>query len=90
MQEVVSVEVMRKSDEYTIRETTDSLTLMKRAGEAIFNSCAWIGKTAIVCGTGNNAGDGYVLATFLKENCHLFLLKKAKNDPASYRAQDHF
>ncbi len=75
MQEVVSVEVMRKSDEYTIREKTDSLTLMKRAGEAIFNSYAWIGKTAIVCGTGNNAGDGYVLATFLKDECHLFLLK---------------
>lgn len=75
MKEVVSVQVMRESDENTIKTKTDSLTLMKRAGEAVFNAYSWQGKTAIVCGTGNNAGDGFVLATFLKENCHLFLIK---------------
>lgn len=75
MQEVVNVKVMRESDENTIKTKTDSLTLMKRAGEAVFKSSPWEGKTAIICGSGNNAGDGYVLATFLKDKCHLFLLK---------------
>lgn len=74
MQEVVSVNVMRKSDSATIENKISSLELMKRAGEAIYNAYNWQGKTAIVCGTGNNAGDGYVLAGFLKKDCHLFLL----------------
>lgn len=74
MQEVVSVKTMRESDENTIKTKTDSLTLMKRAGEAVYNAYAWTGKTAIVCGPGNNAGDGYVLATLLGDKCHLFLL----------------
>lgn len=74
MQEVVSVKVMRESDEATIKNKTDSLTLMKRAGEAVYNAYDRKGKTAIVCGGGNNAGDGYVLASFLGESCHVFLL----------------
>ena len=84
MKEVVSVKTMRESDEYTIKAKTDSKTLMKRAGEAVFNSYSWQGKTAIVCGTGNNAGDGYVLATFLKEKCHLFLLKDKFSPDGKY------
>ncbi|MBQ8540026.1 MAG: NAD(P)H-hydrate dehydratase [Clostridia bacterium] len=74
MQQVVSVKVMRESDEATIKYKTDSKTLMKRAGEAVYGAHTWQGKTAIVCGTGNNAGDGYVLATLLGDKCHLFLL----------------
>lgn len=84
MKEVVSVQVMRESDEYTIKTKTDSKELMKRAGEAVFNSYSWQGKTAIVCGTGNNAGDGYVLATLLKEKCHLFLLKDKFSEDGKY------
>jgi NAD(P)H-hydrate epimerase len=74
MQEVVSVKVMRESDEATIKYKTPSLELMKRAGEAVYNAYDWQGKTAIVCGGGNNAGDGYVLANLLGDNCHVFLL----------------
>ncbi|MBQ3110795.1 MAG: NAD(P)H-hydrate dehydratase [Clostridia bacterium] len=74
MQQVVSVKTMRESDEATIKTKTPSLELMKRAGEAIYNAHHWQGKTAICCGTGNNAGDGYVLATLLKDSCHLYLL----------------
>ena len=74
MKEVVSAKVMRESDEFTIKTKTDSKTLMKRAGEAVFNAYDWEGKTAIVCGSGNNAGDGYVLALKLKDRCRLFLL----------------
>ncbi len=74
MQEVVSVKTMRESDENTIKTKTPSLELMKRAGEAVYNAYAWQGKTAIVCGTGNNAGDGYVLASLLGDSCHLYLM----------------
>ena len=74
MQEVVSVKVMRESDENTIKTKTPSLELMKRAGEAVYNAYDWKGKTAIVCGGGNNAGDGFVLANLLGDSCHVFLL----------------
>ncbi len=84
MKEVVSVNVMRQSDEYTIKTKTDSKTLMKRAGEALFNAYNWQGKTAIVCGSGNNAGDGYVLAGLLKDSCRLFLLGERFSEDGRY------
>ena len=66
MIEVVSVENMRKSDAYTIANITPSLELMRRAGEGVFKSVKnWREPIAIVCGSGNNAGDGYVLAKLL-------------------------
>ena len=46
-------------------------TLMRRAGQAAFESLrrAWpdAGSATILCGAGNNAGDGYVLAARLRE-----------------------
>ena len=60
--------VMRHSDEMTIRGGVDSKELMLRAGKGIFLSYSDWKKTLVVCGTGNNGGDGYVLALLLKEN----------------------
>lgn len=55
---IVSVEQMRKSDEYTIKHHTDSKTLMYRAAKGIYESYEWNDKKiAIVCGSGNNGGD---------------------------------
>ena len=68
MQKVISVDNMRKSDKYTIDNITPSLELMNRAGISVYNSLKWSGKTAIVCGTGNNGGDGYVLALEMQKN----------------------
>lgn len=84
MKEVVSVSVMRESDKYTIEHKTDSLTLMKRAGEALYGAYDFKGRTAIVCGKGNNAGDGYVLASMLKEKCHVFLLGEKFSEDGRY------
>lgn len=75
MKEVVSVRVMRESDENEIKNGKSGLELMRLAGEGLFKVCEKRGRAAIVCGTGNNAGDGYVLASRLKSNCHLFLLE---------------
>lgn len=65
----VSVEQMRKSDEYTIKNFVKSTELMYRAAMGIYNSCNWQNKKiAIVTGSGNNAGDGYALAGILANN----------------------
>lgn len=63
--QVVSVENMRKSDARTIAEHTPSAELMYRAAQGIFNSAKFVGRVAIVCGKGNNGGDGYALACIL-------------------------
>ena len=63
--QVVSVENMRKSDARTIAEHTPSAELMYRAAQGIFNSAKFVGRVAIVCGKGNNGGDGYALACVL-------------------------
>ena len=64
---VLSVKEMRDADAYTIKNFIDSKELMYRAGEAIFYVGDWnIGdKVLIVAGSGNNAGDGYVVADLL-------------------------
>lgn len=64
---VLSVKEMREADAYTIKNFVDSKELMYRAGEAIFYVGDWnIGdKVLIAAGSGNNAGDGYVVADLL-------------------------
>ena len=64
---VLSVKEMREADAYTIKNFVDSKELMYRAGEAIFYVGNWnIGdKVLIAAGSGNNAGDGYVVADLL-------------------------
>ena len=77
LQTVLSVSAMRQSDFETIAHGCPSRELMRRAGEGIYNSHTWSGPVAIVCGSGNNAGDGYVLALSLFEKqipCTVFLL----------------
>lgn len=74
---IVRVKVMQESDKATIAKGTPSRELMLRAAKGILDSYAWTGKTLIVCGTGNNAGDGYALATLMQEanlSCDLLLL----------------
>ena len=81
---------MRNSDAETIRRGTPSRELMYRAGAGIYQSHAWRGKVAIVCGSGNNAGDGYVLATLLHEAeipCRLFLLSDSFSEDGAYYYQ---
>ncbi len=68
MLNVVSNKTMRDSDAACIASGISGLELMHRAGKAIFDTHQWYGKTAIVCGKGNNGGDGFVLALLLKEN----------------------
>ena len=73
----VSTEVMRASDKWTIENLVPSKELMARAGQAIFEQAEWKGPVGIVCGKGNNAGDGFVVASLLKDHgieCEIVLL----------------
>lgn len=75
----VSCSTMRESDLSTISNGVPARELMFRAGKAVVKCYNDYGKTAIVCGTGNNAGDGYVIALLLKRkgiDVRLFLLEK--------------
>lgn len=73
----VSTEVMRASDRWTIENLVPSKELMERAGNAIFEQAEWQGPVGIICGKGNNAGDGFVVASLLKDHgieCEIVLL----------------
>lgn len=69
MENVVSVSNMRKSDAHTIEHHTSGKELMKRAAEGVYSCIDWAGKrVAIICGSGNNGGDGYALAEICADN----------------------
>ena len=73
----VSTEVMRNSDRWTIENLVPSKELMARAGKAIFEQAEWKAPVGIICGKGNNAGDGFVVAGLLKDHgidCEIVLL----------------
>ena len=65
MKKVISKQVMKNSDEYTIKHKSSELDLMDNAAKAVLESYQFKGKVLIVAGTGNNAGDGYALALHL-------------------------
>lgn len=71
---VFSAKQLYEADAFTIKHQQISSTdLMERAGSQVFN---WLSPQLesketpilIVCGVGNNGGDGLVLARYLKEN----------------------
>ena len=87
MTEILSVNAMRKSDAATIAAGTPGVELMLRAGRGIFEAGEWKPPVAVVCGTGNNAGDGYVLALLLREKkipCTVFLLAEKWSADGKY------
>ena len=67
MQNILSVGEMRMSDAIAISSFVPGMELMRRAGEGIFRAAAWKPPVAVVCGTGNNAGDGFVTAMMLAD-----------------------
>jgi len=88
---ILSVENMRKSDAYTIENFTSGKELMMRAGKGVFaeseKRIGWKAPVAIVCGSGNNGGDGYVIAGLLHDegiDCTLFLLSNKFSEDGKY------
>ena len=88
MQKIFSASQIRSADAYTIQhEPIPSLDLMERAATACYRwICANLPsahQVAVVCGTGNNGGDGLAIARML---CHdrevaVFVLDSEKRSP---------
>ncbi len=76
MTEILTVAEMRQCAAAAIAAGTPGRALMRRAGEGLSRAGAWRAPVAVVCGTGNNAGDGYVLAELLDRSgtgCEILL-----------------
>lgn len=82
---IVSVELMRASDAYTIEHFIDDAELMDRAGCGIASLCieAFPGPYAVLCGPGNNGGDGYVVARYLTSRLTIADSTTSANTPTT-------
>jgi hydroxyethylthiazole kinase-like uncharacterized protein yjeF len=70
LRQILTVEQMGRADAAAIAAGTPGLTLMERAGVAVADAvCARFARqaTTVLCGPGNNGGDGYVAARLLKD-----------------------
>lgn len=66
MIDVVSVKQMQDFDKHTIETKMSSIELMNLAANAIFEEYDFSGKNVyIICGSGNNGGDGLALANIM-------------------------
>lgn len=86
----ISVQNMRDSDAYTIANFVPGLELMHRAAMGVFLSHDWQGSAAIVCGSGNNGGDGFALACILWERgyqCALFTVSSRLSADSAHYAE---
>lgn len=67
---LLSVEEMQNTDNAAISSGIAGVTLMENAGIAVFKHIRAHfarGHAVVLCGTGNNGGDGFVIARLLKE-----------------------
>ncbi len=87
----VSVGEMRRRDAATIAAGTPGIVLMRRAAEGIFGAWSdWPDGTLLLCGSGNNGGDGFSLAEILAEqgiSCRVLTLGDKRTPDAAYYAQ---
>jgi len=90
--ELLTTEEMGRADRLTIEGGTQGLDLMENAGKAVANEVARRFPDAetvcVLCGPGNNGGDGFVAARLLKEQgysvkvCLLGQIEHLKGDAA--------
>lgn len=71
MEPILTVQQMRELDEFVINRDDAAQSLMGKAGEALAEELLPFKSIAIVCGSGNNGGDGYAAAYALQEKHQL-------------------
>ena len=67
---LLSTEEMYEADKLTITNGIAGIELMENAGRAVFDAIIahWSSrKTVVLCGPGNNGGDGFVVARLLRD-----------------------
>lgn len=67
----ITAQEMYEADKYTINSGISSKKLMDKAGKAAATEILkrhHPSKTLVLCGTGNNGGDGFIAASYLKQN----------------------
>src|SRR5262245_12970561 len=71
MIELLTAEEMARADKLAVAGGVDGATLMENAGRAVADEVSRrfpdAGTVAVLCGPGNNGGDGFVAARYLKE-----------------------
>ena len=89
MRYAVSNKVMSESDKACIAGGVPSVELMARAAKGVFDNIDKSGKTYIICGKGNNGGDGFALACLMQEaECDVsvyFISEQVSEDARYYR-----
>lgn len=69
---LLTCDLMREAEQIVINRGISGLTLMQRAGEGVAHHISHRfpqnSKVLVLCGPGNNGGDGFVVARILKEN----------------------
>ena len=91
--ELLTTEEMARADALAAAQGIPSLTLMENAGRAVADAAEAMlrtrGSIAVICGPGNNGGDGFVAARLLREQGYRVRLgllggrEKLKGDAAA-------
>ena len=98
MHELLTNEDMREADRRAVALGVPSLTLMENAGRAVANEAAKMvsagARIAVLCGPGNNGGDGFVAARLLRRRgfdarVHLLGDKSALQGDAAEMARQY-
>jgi len=81
MNELLTTSEMREADRLAVVAGVSSLSLMEHAGQAVAEAAAHMvrreGRIVVLCGPGNNGGDGFVAARLLRDmgfDVRVFLL----------------
>ena len=87
MIEVVSTELMKESEKNMILQGATSKALTLQAAQAVFNNSKITPPVAVVCGGGNNGGDGFAIAKILHDKnieCEVILLEEKFTENSKY------
>ena len=86
MKRLVTREEQKRAEALAMKSGISERVLIERAAEGLFSAYPYRSPALIVCGSGNNAADGYALALLLKKakiDCHILRLsEKASREGA--------